>query len=93
MTQDDVLKEFVDCRCSYVCECYEFVYMAMADEIVALRDERDTLRTQLAAARVALAKWWNDGEDDVLISTVFPNMNGDEIKALVTAVSAMKVQP
>lgn len=48
MTRDDVLKEFVDCRCSYVCECYEFVYEAMADEIVALRAERDALRKELA---------------------------------------------
>jgi hypothetical protein len=48
MTRDDVLKEFVDCRCRYVCECYEFVYEAMADEIVALRAERDALRKDAA---------------------------------------------
>jgi hypothetical protein len=44
MTRDDVLKEFVDCQCRYVCDCYEFVYQAMADEIVSLRAERDALR-------------------------------------------------
>ena len=50
MTRDDVLKEFVDCHCSYVCECYEFVYEAMADEIVALRAERDALRALVKLA-------------------------------------------
>ena len=54
MTRDDVLKEFVKCHCSYVCECYEFVYEAMADEIVALRAERDAQHATYTALHDAL---------------------------------------
>jgi len=52
MTRDDVLKEFVDCQCRYVCDCYEFVYQAMADEIVSLRAERDALKAEVQQSRL-----------------------------------------
>ena len=48
------------------------------EQIDILTRERDALKTQLAAARGAVAKWWVDGENDVLIGTVLYNMNGDE---------------
>ena len=86
MTRDDVLKEFVDCRCSYVCECYEFVYEAMADEIVALRAEREALRKVVESAY--REGFW-DGEGAVERHIGY----GDTAWWMSDARKALEVQP
>lgn len=43
--RQSVLTEFIDCRCNSQCDCQVDGCDCMADEIVALRAERDVLRT------------------------------------------------